>query len=80
MEYAQRTWGARKRPTFGKQSLTPTEAEVAALAAKGLANPEITEKLLMGRATVKTHLSSAYAKLGVKNRTELAVFVAGHSG
>jgi predicted ATPase/class 3 adenylate cyclase/DNA-binding CsgD family transcriptional regulator len=76
--YAQRTWGARKRPTFGWQSLTPTEADVVGLAASGLANPEIAEKLLMGRATVKTHLSSAYAKLGVKNRTELATFVATH--
>jgi predicted ATPase/class 3 adenylate cyclase/DNA-binding CsgD family transcriptional regulator len=74
--YAQRTRGARKRPSFGWQSLTPTEAEVVALAATGLDNPAIAQQLLMGRATVKTHLSSAYTKLGVKNRTELATFVA----
>jgi predicted ATPase/class 3 adenylate cyclase/DNA-binding CsgD family transcriptional regulator len=77
--YVQRTWGTRKRPAFGLHSLTPTEAEVVALAATGLGNPEIAEKLIMGRATVKTHLSSAYAKLGVKNRTELAAFVATHN-
>jgi DNA-binding CsgD family transcriptional regulator len=79
VEYTQRTWGARRRPAFGWKSLTPTEAEVVALAATGLGNPEIAEKLIMGRATVKTHLSSAYAKLGVRNRTELATFVANHT-
>ena len=70
--YALRTWGARKRPAFGWQSLTPTEEQVVSLATQGLTNPEIADRLIMGRATVKTHLSSAYAKLGVKNRTELA--------
>ena len=71
-EYALRTWGARKRPAFGWQSLTPTERQVVSLAATGLSNPQIADQLIMGRATVKTHLSSAYTKLGVKNRTELA--------
>ncbi len=72
VEYALRTWGARKRPAFGWQSLTPTELQVVDLAAHGLTNPQIAERLIMGRATVKTHLSNAYTKLGVKNRTELA--------
>ena len=70
--YALRTWGARKRPAFGWQSLTPTEGQVVGLATQGLTNPQIADRLIMGRATVKTHLSNAYAKLGVKNRTELA--------
>ncbi len=72
VEYALRTWGARKRPAFGWQSLTPTEVQVVDLATHGLTNPQIAERLIMGRATVKTHLSNAYTKLGVKNRTELA--------
>ena len=72
VEYALRTWGARKRPAFGWQSLTPTEVQVVDLAAQGLTNPQIAERLIMGRATVKTHLSNAYTKLAVKNRTELA--------
>jgi DNA-binding CsgD family transcriptional regulator len=75
-EYALRTWGARKRPAFGWQSLTPTELQVVGLAAQGLTNPQIADRLVMGRATVKTHLSSAYVKLGVKNRTELATLAA----
>ena len=71
-EYALRTWGARKRPAFGWQSLTPAELQVVSLAVTGLTNPQIADQLIMGRATVKTHLSNAYTKLGVKNRTELA--------
>lgn len=39
---------------------------------EGLSNPEIGDRLVMGRGTVKTHLSDIYAKLGIANRTELA--------
>jgi DNA-binding NarL/FixJ family response regulator len=40
--------------------------------ADGLTNPQIPERLLMGRATVKTHLDHAFAKTGLHSRTELA--------
>ena len=60
------------RPSFGWSSLTPTELEVVELASIGLTNTKIAERLLMGRATVKTHLSNSYTKLGISNRTELA--------
>lgn len=53
-------------------SLTRREAEVAELAARGYANPEIAAELGMGRRTVETHLATAYRKLGVKSRAELA--------
>src|SRR5439155_10033628 len=66
--YARRTRGARRRPPAGWDSLTPTELSVAKLAAAGLNNPEIGARLFMSRSTVKTHLSHAYAKLGVANR------------
>src|SRR5207302_1164597 len=39
--YARRARGERKRPSFGWDSLTPTELSVVALAAEGLTNPEI---------------------------------------
>ena len=42
------------------------------LAVEGLNNPQIGAKLYMSRSTVKTHLSHAFAKVGVANRTELA--------
>jgi predicted ATPase/DNA-binding CsgD family transcriptional regulator len=70
--YARRARGTRSRPTIGWASLTPTELRVVGLVVEGLTNPEIGARLFMTRATVKTHLSHVYAKLGVGNRTELA--------
>jgi DNA-binding CsgD family transcriptional regulator len=70
--YALRSRGERKRPTTGWESLTPTELEVVDQVAAGRSNPEIAEALLMGRATVKTHLSHIFTKLGLTNRAELA--------
>ena len=70
--YATRARGARDRPSTGWGSLTPTEREVVGLVVSGLTNPEIASRLFVSRATVKTHLSHVYAKLGVANRTELA--------
>jgi DNA-binding CsgD family transcriptional regulator len=70
--YVSRARGARRRPSTGWASLTPTELQVAGLAVEGLTNPEIAGRLFMSRDTVKTHLSHIYAKLGVTNRTELA--------
>jgi DNA-binding CsgD family transcriptional regulator len=37
-----------------------------------LTNPQIAERLLMGRATVKTHLEHVFTKLAVHTRAELA--------
>lgn len=71
--YAQRGRGPRRRPTSGWESLSPTEAQVVALVAEGLSNPQIGERLFMSRKTVATHLTHIYAKVGVTNRSELAV-------
>jgi predicted ATPase/DNA-binding CsgD family transcriptional regulator len=73
--YASRARGERRRPTHGWDSLTATEAEVARLAAQGLTNKQIGERLLMGAETVKTHLGRAYAKLDVHTRVGLATAV-----
>jgi DNA-binding NarL/FixJ family response regulator len=70
--YAQRMRGERGRPAFGPESLTPTERQVTDLAASGSTNAQIAEQLRMSPATVKTHLTHVFAKLGVANRTELA--------
>jgi DNA-binding CsgD family transcriptional regulator len=69
--YASRARGERKRPSHGWAALTPTEQQVVALVADGLTNPQIAERLLMGRATVKTHLDHVFAKTGLHSRTEL---------
>jgi ATP/maltotriose-dependent transcriptional regulator MalT len=70
--YASRARGERKRPSSGWASLTPTELEVVKLAAKGLTNPEIGERLFIGRGTVKNHLAHVFTKLGLATRSELA--------
>jgi DNA-binding CsgD family transcriptional regulator len=70
--FARRARGDRKRPRHGWGSLTPTENEVVALVVDGLTNPQIAESLLMGRATVKTHLEHIFTKVGIRTRAELA--------
>lgn len=50
---------------MSEQSLTPREAEVAALVAKGLGNPAVAAELGVSVKTVENRLTGAYAKLGV---------------
>ncbi len=52
--------------------LTASELQVAALAAQGMTNPEIGERLFISRSTARAHLSAAFAKLGVSSRQGLA--------
>ena len=77
--WMRRARGSRKRPSGGWESLTPTEVEVVRLAAEGLTNPQIGERMFISRATVKTHLTHIYSKLDVKNRSELAAKAASRS-
>ena len=74
--WTRRMRGERKRPSGGWEALTPTEVEVAQLAAQGLTNPEIGEKMFIARGTVKVHLAHIYAKLDIRNRSELTALVA----
>lgn len=63
--------------------LTRREREVAALAARGLSNREIADRLVVSVRTVANHLHSAYMKLGIEGREQLrsvADFVTGASG
>ena len=76
--YARRARGERRRPSFGWDSLTPTELEVVRLAAAGLTNPAIGDVLFISRGTVKTHLLHVFTKLGVHTRAELAAAAIRH--
>ena len=73
------TWIEGARAELGRiggrvreEGLTAAERRVAALVAEGRTNREVAAALFLGERTVETHLSHAYAKLGVRSRTELA--------
>jgi DNA-binding CsgD family transcriptional regulator len=63
---------ARRRPSTGWESLTPTEIEVVLLVTQGLTNVEIGQRLFISRRTVETHLTHIFSKLGVSSRVQLA--------
>jgi len=54
--------------------LTPRETEVVKMAATGLRNKEIAEKLQISEGTVKIHLHAIYEKLQISGRVELTLF------
>jgi DNA-binding NarL/FixJ family response regulator len=70
--------GTRKRPTTGWESLTPSELDVVSLAAEGLTNPQIGQRLYISRRTVQTHLAHAFQKLQLTSRIQLATEAAKH--
>ncbi|MEV7215107.1 response regulator transcription factor [Kitasatospora cineracea] len=57
------------RVRAGRPSLSPREAEILQLLAEGLPNRQISKRLFISEATVKTHLVHIYDKLGVDSRT-----------
>jgi NarL family two-component system response regulator LiaR len=58
------------------ETLTDRETQVLRLLAEGRANKEIGRALSIGEQTVKTHVSSILAKLGVRSRTQAALYAA----
>jgi len=64
------------RPTPPREfdELTTREQDVFRLIANGLSNTEIAQELYITLSTVKTHIASIMAKIGARNRVELAIW------
>jgi DNA-binding NarL/FixJ family response regulator len=58
------------------EALTERETDVLRLLAQGKANKEIAAALSIGEKTVKTHVSNILTKLGVRSRTQAALYAA----
>ena len=62
-----------------RQMLTPREIDIVRMVATGLRNKQIAEALSISEGTVKIHLHSIYAKLGVSGRVELTLYARNHA-
>ena len=67
--------GPQNKPLRGTvfAALTGREYEVVEAVAEGLDNAEVAARLFMSEGTVRNHISSILAKLGLRNRTQVAV-------
>ena len=73
---------ARPGEDASRAGLTTRETEVLTAMARGLSNAEIARELVVGRATVKTHVSNVLQKTGARDRVHAVIwaFEHGHSG
>ncbi|AAM24882.1 MAG: Response regulators consisting of a CheY-like receiver domain and a HTH DNA-binding domain [Caldanaerobacter subterraneus] len=58
-----------------RKELTPREIEILKLLSQGYSNKEIAQKLFLSEKTVKNHVYNIFRKLGVKDRTQAAIYM-----
>ena len=78
-EAAQALIRATREPPAPGHDLTPRERDVLALMIEGLSNPEIAERMVVSRSTIKFHVSNVLSKLGVTSRTEAVSLALKHN-
>jgi DNA-binding CsgD family transcriptional regulator len=70
--------GAHPREKTGWDSLTDAELRVLNLVAEGATNSEVAQRLNLSPHTVKSHVRSTFAKLGINSRWQLAGLARSH--
>jgi DNA-binding NarL/FixJ family response regulator len=66
-------------PGNSSSHLSPRELEVVAAIVEGCTNKDIAQKFSLSEQTVKHHLTNIFAKVGVSNRLELALYAVHHN-
>jgi DNA-binding CsgD family transcriptional regulator len=70
---------SRRRVPEARDQLTAQELQIAQLAAQGLSNREIGERLYLSHRTISTHLYRVFPKLGITSRGQLSASLARRS-
>jgi DNA-binding CsgD family transcriptional regulator len=73
----QRRIVSQPRAKTGWDSLTDSELTVVNLIAQGVTNRDVATQLHLSPNTVKTHIRSAFAKLGINSRAQLTQLMRG---